>query len=136
MNRGTRCWMVVMLLLCAAVMGPAAAAQELPVLDSGHANLILEEVSGDAAYEHIRYMTQFHRPRGGADGLWKVAEYYRDRATEYGLGDVQLIRQPYTVPPWNASFADLWIVDPEPRRLASTLQSPRSTLRTTVGLPT
>ncbi|MDH3459305.1 MAG: hypothetical protein OER90_20880, partial [Gemmatimonadota bacterium] len=52
---------------------PAAPAQELPVLPADRTQLITQEVSGDAAYEHIRYMTQFHRPRGGADGLWSVA---------------------------------------------------------------
>jgi len=50
-------------------------SQELPVLDAGRAQLISQEISGDAAFEHIRFMTQFHRPRGGADGLWRVAEY-------------------------------------------------------------
>ncbi len=99
------------------------AGQELPVLDAGQARLITQEVSGDAAYEHIRYMTQFHRPRGGADGLWAVAEYYEAMAREYGLVDVSLIKQSYGTAPWNAEFADLWIVEPEPERIASTLQT-------------
>ncbi|NIR42397.1 MAG: M28 family peptidase, partial [Gemmatimonadetes bacterium] len=45
-------------------------------------------------------------------------------AEEYGLADVKLIKQEYGGVPWNASFADLWIVEPEPRRIASTLGSP------------
>jgi hypothetical protein len=99
-------------------------AQDLPVLDPGHARLILQEVSGDAAYGHIRYMSQFHRPRGGSDNLWRVAAYYEQKAREFGLAQVQLIRQAYGNAPWNPKFADLWIVEPEPERLASTLQSP------------
>jgi hypothetical protein len=101
-----------------------AAAQDLPVLDPDYTRLILQEVSGDAAYEHIRYQTHFHRPRGGANGLWKVAEYFESKAREYGLVDVKLIKQDYSTTPWNATFADLWIVEPEAERLASTLQSP------------
>jgi hypothetical protein len=40
-----------------------------------------------------------------------------------GLTDVQLIKQAYGTPPWNARFADLWITEPEPERIASTIQS-------------
>lgn len=102
----------------------AAAAQNLPLLPENRVRLITQEVSGDAAYEHIRFMTQFHRPGGGADGLWEVARYFEAKAREYGLRDVRLIKQAYGSAPWNARFADLWIVEPAPERLASTLQTP------------
>ena len=106
------------------VLGLTALArgQELTVLDAATARLIKQEVSGDAAFEHVRFATQFHRPRGGSDGLWRVAEYHAEKATEYGLSDVSLIRQRAETRPWNPRFADLWLVDP-PERLASTLQS-------------
>lgn len=110
----------------ALLAGTAAhvSAQELRVLPPGQAHWILEEVSGDAAYEHIRFMTQFHRPTGGAAGLWTVAEYYEEKAKEYGLSDVRLIKQKATTPPWNANRAELWIEGARPERLASTLQTP------------
>ncbi len=100
-----------------------ARAQVLPVLDAERTQLITQETSGDAAYEHIRYMTQFHRPDGGSDGLWAVAEYVAAKARAFGLSDVQLIKQPFSERPWNASFADLWIVEPAPERIAGTVQS-------------
>ena len=121
--RASMCATVV-LALAAAVAPRGLAAQELPLLDPQHRRLIAQEISGDAAYEHVRFMTQFHRPRGGADGLWTVAQYYAAKAREYGLADVQVIKQAYSARPWNARFGDLWIVAPEPTRLASTLQSP------------
>ncbi len=114
------------LLIAALVVlaGPRAMwGQDLPILDASQVRLIAQEVSGDAAYEHIRHNTHYHRPRGGSDGLWKVAEYYAQKAREFGLADVSLIKQASSSPPWNARFADLWIVEPEPERLASTLQS-------------
>lgn len=111
-------------LLLLALAQSAASAQSLPVLDAERTRLILQEVSGDAAYEHIRHNTQFHRPRGGADGLWQVAEYYAAKAREFGLANVQLIKQVYSGRPWNARFADLWIVGESPERIASTLSSP------------
>jgi hypothetical protein len=100
-------------------------AQRLPLLDSARLRLITEEVSGDAAYEHVRWMTTTgHRARAGSDALWTAAEYFERQARAAGLEDVTLIRQRSTTPPWNARFADLWIVSPAPERIASTLQTP------------
>lgn len=94
------------------------------MLDGRHTRWITQEVSGDAAYEHVRFMTaQHHRPRGGNDGLMRVAQYYEAKARELGLADVKLIRQADDTRPWNARFADLWLVGDEPERLASTLQT-------------
>jgi hypothetical protein len=99
--------------------------QTLPLLERDARLLILEEVSGDKAYEHIRHNTQFHRPRGGADGLMEVALYYEAKARKYGFSNVRLIKQDYGIRPWNAVHADLWLeLDGERRRLASTLETP------------
>lgn len=97
------------------------AAQNLTVLRPEQVQAITQEVSGDAAYEHVRYATAFHRPRGGADGLWEVARYFEEKAREAGLTDVRLVKQPYATPPWNAKLAELWIGE---ERIASTLQTP------------
>ena len=115
--------MLIVLGIIGCLVAQGAEAQDLSILDPGHTQLISQEISGDAAYGHVRFMTQFHRPRGGSDGLWSVAEYVAEKATEFGLSDVQLIKQASRTTPWNAKFADLWIVEPEPERLASTLQS-------------
>ena len=102
-----------------------AGAQTFNILPEDQVRIISAEISGDAAYAHIRHNSQFHRPRGGSDGLWKVARYYEEKAREYGLTDVTLIKQPYgLVRPWNAKFADLWIEGSQPLRIASTIQHP------------
>jgi hypothetical protein len=123
MGRARTLRFITLLTMLSAATVELASAQELPILAQEHTQLITQEVSGDAAYEHIRHMTQFHRPRGGSDGLWEVAEYMERTARASGLADVQLIKQASTTRPWNAKFADLWIVEPEPERIASTLQS-------------
>jgi len=111
-------------LLAVLLAAGHAQAQELSVLDAPTTRWITQEVSGDAAYVHIRYMTTtFHRPRGGSDGLMKVARYFEEQARAVGLDDVKLILQPDDTRPWNAKFADLWLMTPEPERLASTLQT-------------
>jgi hypothetical protein len=121
-----RCMLPAALILISAQFPVVTTlnAQSLPLLDPTHAALIKQEVSGDAAYEHIRHNTQFHRPRGGSDGLWQVAQYYEQKAREFGLVDVRLIRQAYTTPPWNARSAELWITGAAPERIASYLQTP------------
>ncbi len=103
---------------------PEADSQELRLIDPEIKQLIKQEVSGDAAYEHIRHNTQYHRSRGGADGLMKVAEYYERKANDYGLEDVQLIVQDYWIEPWNAEKGELWIAGDQPERIASYLQTP------------
>ncbi len=121
--RASAKWIVTSAIACIAMTAAGnAVAQELSVIDREYARLIMQEISGDASYEHIRYQTHFHRP-GGSNGLWKVAEYFEAKAREYGLENVQLIKQASDTQPWNATFADLWIVEPEPERIASTLQS-------------
>ncbi len=110
--------------LVALVGGPVAASgQTLPVLAPDRVQLITQEISGDAAYEHLRFTTQFHKPRGGADGLMEVARYVERKARECGLQDVRLIKQAFTTRPWNSTFADVWLVGPQPERLTSTLWS-------------
>ncbi len=114
----TGLWMMI------AVTGVKAQEITLPLIDDEILNYLHHEISGDAAYEHIRHNTQFHRQRGGADGLMEVAEYYEEKANEYGLEDVQLIKQDYWIPPWNAESAELWTAGGQPERIASHEQTP------------
>jgi hypothetical protein len=115
---------LTVLLMLAGVQ--ALGAQTLPIIKPEHLQLITQEISGDAAYEHIRVMTHLHRTTGGGDGLWNAAAYHEQKAMEFELEDVQLIKQAYSrgSRPWNARFADLWIVEPVRERIASTLQTP------------
>src|SRR5262245_20124302 len=106
------------------MLSGSPGAQELSVLDPKETRWITQEVSGDAAYEHVRFMTTtYHRPSGGSDGLMKVARYYEAKAREFGLADVKLIKQAFDERPWNGRFADLWLVGDEPERLACTIQT-------------
>jgi hypothetical protein len=114
---------VVLFLVAVASTTGTGSAQHLSLLDSNEVHLIAEEISGDASYEHVRFMTQFHRPVG-SNNLWAVAEYYERKAREIGLEDVRIVKQRSTRRPWNARSAELWITKPRPERIASTLQAP------------
>ena len=120
------CWTraAIRSVLLACLASPAARGQEVPFFSETHYRYLAGEISGDAAYEHLRFMTQFHRPRGGAPGLMRVAEYIEARAREYGLQDVKLIRQKAENPPWHARSASLWMIEPEIRLLADIMQTP------------
>ncbi len=101
----------------------AAHAQTLRLLPENEYRALVNEISGDIAYEHIRYFTLFHRPRGGTEGLMRVAEYTAEKARQYGLQDVRVIRQNYPLEAWSVRRAELWMVTPEEQRLADFLQA-------------
>jgi len=112
---------VVIFMLCAM---PLTKAQNLAFLSEEEYRYLVGEISGDASYEHLRFYTQFHRPRGGAEGLMEAARYTERKAREYGLEDVKLIKQASTTTPWNARRAELWLVEPDIELIANILQTP------------
>jgi hypothetical protein len=114
----------VIVALIITLLPSHAAALELWFLTDAQLDLLLGEISGDAAYEHIRYTTQFHKPSGGSPGLMKVAEYFETKARECGLEDVRLIHQKSDEVPWQARSASLWMVEPGIRLLADINQIP------------
>lgn len=108
-------------LLFIITQAATAEPNKIPFLSEAEYQWLSNEISGDAAFEHVRDMTRFHRPTGG-EGLMKVAEYIEKKAAEYGLEDVRLIRQPHTRLPWNAEYGEIWLTSPGIRLLASTNQ--------------
>jgi hypothetical protein len=119
-----KCPPVFLLVAAACICVGIAAAQGVPVLTESQARYLSGEISGDAAYEHIRFTTQYHKPFGGSPGLTKVAEYVEEKAREYGLDDVRVIRQKNDQPPWHATSASLWLTAPNIRMLADLVQTP------------
>ena len=79
---------------------------------------IVNEMSGDIAYEHIRWFTHYHRPMGGSEGFEAVAKYVEEKAREYGLEDVRYIPLTYSSHSWTAQLGELWLIAPTERRLA------------------
>ena len=79
---------------------------------------IVNEISGDIAYEHIRWFTHYHRPMGGSEGFEAVAKYVAEKAREYGLEDVRYIPLTYSSHSWTAKVGELWLIAPTERRLA------------------
>jgi hypothetical protein len=110
--------LAVILTCCVVFLPRALLAQESPLLPEPVYRALVNEMSGDIAYEHIRWFTHFHRPMGGSEGFEAVAKYVEEKAREYGLEDVRYIPLKYTSHSWTPQLGELWLIAPTERRLA------------------
>src|SRR5438270_11912060 len=104
---------------------PGPAAQQYPLLDSVRTNVITAEISGDAAFDHIRALSPYHRPQG-SDTLYIAAQYVERMARAFGLDSVALVMQPSKRLTWNPGASALWLAgtDCVPlERIASSIQT-------------
>ena len=108
--------------LLAASSPALATAQRYRLMDSTAVAMLSGEISGDAAYDHVRVLTSYHRPQG-SDTLGVAARYVEQRARELGLQQVRYIELPSLRQTWNPGTSDLWIVGAQPERIASAIQN-------------
>ena len=96
------------------VLGAAAhgAAQTSPFVDGKTERLLVNELSGDRAFETIRITTQWHKP-SASEGFFAVARYVMERAKEAGLEDVKWIEQTADSAPWTGRSGEAWLVEGE-----------------------
>lgn len=108
-----------------ALFAPAPArAQASPFLPDATYRVLAEEISGDIAFEHVRWFTHHHRPMGGSDGFEAVAKYVEEKARAYGLEDVRYIRLKSNQRSWSPRLGELWLTGPVERRLAFSREIP------------
>jgi hypothetical protein len=107
------------LLLALAVALPAGAlAQTSPFLPDPLLRHLVNEISGDRAFEYDRALTRFHRT-GGSKDFFAAAEAIREAAAAAGLEDVKLIRQTWDQHGWSCSFGEAWLLEPQETKLAA-----------------
>lgn len=109
---------VALLVVVGVGLATRAAAQQSPFLRDDVYRALVNEVSGDIAFEHVRWFTHYHRPMGGGEGFETVARYVEQKAKEYGLEDVRTIKLPTATPSWTPKLGELWLTEPTERRLA------------------
>jgi Peptidase family M28 len=107
-----------MVVVCVGLAGSPASAQRSPLVSEETHQALVNEISGDIAFEHIRWFTHYHRPMGGGEGFEAVARYVEQRAKEYGLDDVRHITLTSRTPSWSPRLGELWLITPYRRRLA------------------
>jgi len=93
------------------------SAQETPFLNDSEIRMLINELSGDRSFEHIRILTQWHR-NSGMEGYFKAADYVIEEAKKSGLEDVKFVEQPLVGPNYTAKSAELWITEPIEIKLA------------------
>jgi hypothetical protein len=94
-----------------------SSAQETPFLNDDEIRMLINEISGDRSFEHIRILTQWHRD-SGMDGYFEAADYIIDEAKKAGLEDVKFIEQVKRGPNYTAISAELWMIEPVEIKLA------------------
>ena len=102
------------------VLAPAlnpCAAQTTPFVSDEEIRMLSNEISGDRAFEHIRWLTHWHRD-SGMEGFFKARDYVMQAAREAGVDEVRFVEQPLEGPNYTARAAELWMVEPVELKLA------------------
>ena len=102
-----------------ALLIPApAGAQESSFVPEKLHRLLNNEISGDRAFNAVRRLTPFHRIMGSRTFL-AAAEALAEMARDAGLVDVEIVKQKFEGGlSWDARSAQLWLLEPEERKLA------------------
>ncbi len=87
-----------------------APAQTSPFVDERTERALVNELSGDLAFEHMRLTTQWHKP-SGSEGFFAVARYVFEKAREAGLEDALSIDQASDSASWTCRRAEAWLFD-------------------------
>jgi hypothetical protein len=102
------------------VLSPLAGvcrAQTTPFLSDEEIRMLSNEISGDRAFEHIRWLSHWHRD-SGMEGFFKARDYVVQAAREAGVDEVRFVEQKLDGPNYTARAAELWMVEPHELKLA------------------
>ncbi len=116
LNRNLAAFLMICLFTFSPLV-PLCQAQTTPFLSDSEITMLANEISGDRAFEHIRWLSHWHRD-SGMEGYFKAAEYVIQAAKEAGLEDVRFIEQPLPGVNYTAKSAELWMVEPVELKLA------------------
>src|SRR5215210_2880530 len=92
-------------------------AQTTPFLSDDEIRMLSNEISGDRAFEHIRWLSHWHRD-SGMEGFFKARDYVMEAAREAGVDEVRFVDQPLSGPSYTARAAELWMTEPVELKLA------------------
>ena len=107
----------IVLIFIGYLRGASVFAQESTFIDEKTFRLLNNELSGDIAKDNLKVVTRYHRP-GGSQGFHDAAQFIIEKAQEYGLEGIELIRQEASQPAWSPGHSELWMVEPEEIKLA------------------
>ncbi|HUR36788.1 MAG TPA: M28 family peptidase, partial [Terriglobales bacterium] len=102
---------LVRLLVVFTLFATAAIAQSSPFLPEDTYRKLVNEISGDNAYDHLRMLTQFHSPGGVDRDFKRAAAWIESQAKDAGLKDVRFISLPSKRVPWSPISAEAWLIE-------------------------
>jgi hypothetical protein len=105
-------------MLFSLLVAASCFAQTTPFIDPGFERNLLNELSGDMAYDNLRWLAHWHRTSGSND-YHQAALFIERKAKEYGLEDVRIVRHKASAPGWSATMGELWVIEPTPMKLGS-----------------
>ncbi|MBL7959357.1 M28 family peptidase [bacterium] len=109
--------LISLLVLIFSLVPLRIQAQSTPFLRDTEIDMLANEISGDRAFEHIRWLSHWHRD-SGMEGYFKAADYVLQAAKDAGLEDVSFIEQPMDEANYTAKSAELWMIEPVEIKLA------------------
>jgi hypothetical protein len=98
------------LCILGGLLSAPALAQTSPFVDPKVEQALLNELSGDLAFETLRITTQWHKP-SGSEGFFAVAREVEARAKAAGLQDVRWIDQVAEHVNWTCRRAEAWLLE-------------------------
>ena len=120
------------LLLCFLIPS-SLPAQQSPFLPEDTYAKLVNELSGDIAYDNLRTLVMYHATSGGAEDFQKEADWVLARAKGYGLEDVKFVPQPawhFSAKEidenWTLKGGELWLLEPKPMKLGDVRETPLS----------
>ncbi|MFH1941132.1 MAG: M28 family peptidase [bacterium] len=97
--------------------------QSTSFIEPAFERCLLNELSGDLAYDAMRWLAHWHRETGSED-YHRAAVFVAEKAKEYGFEDVVIVRQKSDRPAYTAKTGELWVVEPEEIKLGSRAEYP------------
>ena len=107
----------IVLIIIGSLRGASVFAQVSTFVDEKTFRVLNNELSGDIAKDNLKVVTRYHRP-GGSQGFHNAAQFIIEKAQEYGLEGIELIRQEGSQPAWSPGHSELWMLEPEELKLA------------------
>src|ERR1044071_5297928 len=93
-------------------------APTTPFLSDEEIRMLSNEISGDRAFEHIRWLSHWHRD-SGMEGFFKARDYVMQAAKDAGLEEVRFVEQTLDgIPNYTARAGELWMTAPVELKLA------------------
>ena len=108
---------ILLVYLSFVILPNFGLAQSTPFLSDAEINMLANEISGDRAFEHIRWLSHWHR-NSGSEAYFEAVDYVVQAATRAGLEDVRFVEQPQRGKSYNPRAGELWIVEPIEVKLA------------------